>query len=107
MIDDFLERGLTESDAVSYVEEDIPEFNECSVCLGEHDEEIHAATVSVRGWFRDEVTKSFRIVPEVFVQPVGQELSSWRGFSQMRYTSAPAPTVANAESEARGRVVTP
>ena len=32
---------------------------ECPVCLGQHDEEIHAATVAVHRWFRAEVTKSF------------------------------------------------
>jgi hypothetical protein len=70
----FLEPGLLEANAVTYVEPyagDIAPFDECSiecsVCLGEHDEEIHAATLSVRGWFRDEVTKSFRIQPEVLV----------------------------------------
>ena len=38
--------------------------HECSVCLGEHEEDIHAATVSVHEWFRGEVTKSF-VVPLV------------------------------------------
>jgi hypothetical protein len=32
---------------------------ECTICLGEHDESIHAATVSVRQWFRSEVEKWF------------------------------------------------
>jgi hypothetical protein len=32
---------------------------ECRVCLGEHDEEIHSATLSVRGWFREQVLQSF------------------------------------------------
>ena len=27
----------------------------CRICLMEHDEEIHAATLSVREWLRDEV----------------------------------------------------
>jgi hypothetical protein len=27
----------------------------CRVCLVEHDEEIHAATLSIRDWFREEV----------------------------------------------------
>jgi len=27
----------------------------CRVCLLEHDEEIHAATLSVRDWLREEV----------------------------------------------------
>ncbi len=35
----------------------------CRVCLGEHDDEIHAATLSVRLWFRDEVTRSFQPRP--------------------------------------------
>ena len=88
MTDDFLECSL-ESNALAYIEpyvdeDDIPQFNECSICLGEHDEEIHAATLSVRGWFRDEVTKSFRIVPEVLVESAVQELAPWRGFSQKR-----------------------
>jgi len=29
---------------------------ECPVCLGQHDHDIHAATVSVRRWFREQVT---------------------------------------------------
>jgi hypothetical protein len=32
---------------------------ECQVCLGDHDEAIHAATVNVHSWFRGEVTKYF------------------------------------------------
>ncbi len=70
MSDNFLEPGLLEANTVTYVEpylSDLAPFNECSVCLGEHDDEIHAATLSVRSWFRDEVTKSFRIQPEVLV----------------------------------------
>ena len=35
---------------------------ECRVCLGQHEEQIHDATLSVRQWFRGEVTKSFNIV---------------------------------------------
>ena len=34
---------------------------ECPVCLGPHDEEIHSATLSVRQWFREEVTKGFAL----------------------------------------------
>ena len=30
---------------------------ECPVCLGQHEEEIHTATVRVHRWFRGEVTK--------------------------------------------------
>ena len=34
---------------------------ECRICLGPHDDEIHAATLSVRRWFREEVTKGFGV----------------------------------------------
>ena len=37
-------------------------FKECPVCLGQHEEQIHDATLSVRQWFRGEVTKSFDVV---------------------------------------------
>jgi hypothetical protein len=36
-------------------------MTECPVCLVEHDEEIHAATVRVRQWFRKQVTIGFRL----------------------------------------------
>lgn len=36
---------------------------ECPVCLGPHDDEIHAATLSVRRWFRGEVTRGFAAQP--------------------------------------------
>ena len=36
---------------------------ECRVCLGEHDEEIHSATLAVRAWYRSEVTKYLENVP--------------------------------------------
>jgi hypothetical protein len=36
----------------------------CKVCLVPHDEEIHAATLSVRDWFRDQVTQGFYDYPE-------------------------------------------
>lgn len=32
---------------------------DCRVCLGEHDEDIHAATVAVHAWFRGHVTRYF------------------------------------------------
>jgi hypothetical protein len=32
---------------------------DCPVCMGQHDDEIHAATIAVHRWFRAEVTKSF------------------------------------------------
>ena len=34
---------------------------ECRICLGPHDDEIHDATLSVRRWFRDEVTRGFGV----------------------------------------------
>lgn len=30
---------------------------DCKICMGEHDAEIHDATLSIRAWFRHEVTK--------------------------------------------------
>jgi hypothetical protein len=37
-------------------------FKECPVCLGQHEERIHEATLNVREWFRGEVTKGFDVV---------------------------------------------
>jgi hypothetical protein len=31
----------------------------CRVCLVQHDDEIHAATLSVRSWFHEQVTQGF------------------------------------------------
>jgi len=31
--------------------------NECRICFGQHDEAIHAATLSIREWHRGEVRK--------------------------------------------------
>ena len=36
----------------------------CAVCLVEHDEEIHAATLDVLGWFKDQVTQGFELYEE-------------------------------------------
>ena len=43
----------------------------CKICLVQHDDEIHAATLSVRNWFHEQVTQGFwedfedqRIPPE-------------------------------------------
>ena len=35
------------------------EFTGCEICLCAHDEEIHAATLAVHSWMRQEVTKWF------------------------------------------------
>jgi len=37
-------------------------FQECPVCFGQHEEQIHEATLSIRQWFRGEVTKGFDVV---------------------------------------------
>jgi hypothetical protein len=37
-------------------------FKECRICFGQHEEQIHDATLSVRQWFRGEVTKGFDVV---------------------------------------------
>ncbi|HEY2016843.1 MAG TPA: hypothetical protein VGH38_25235 [Bryobacteraceae bacterium] len=42
----------------------------CKVCLVQHDDEIHAATVSVHGWFHDQVTQGFYDDPEDQVELV-------------------------------------
>jgi hypothetical protein len=44
---------------------------ECKVCMMEHDEEIHDATLSVRHWFAWQVTKHF----EEFTAPVQTEVN--------------------------------
>ena len=31
---------------------------ECRICLGEHEEDIHTATVNVREWFHFQVVKN-------------------------------------------------
>ena len=41
---------------------------DCKVCLVEHDEEIHAATMSIREWLRSRVLRSFNddeALPEI------------------------------------------
>ncbi len=39
----------------------------CRICLVEHDEEIHAATISVHDWFHDQVTQGFHEEPEYWL----------------------------------------
>jgi hypothetical protein len=34
-------------------------MKDCNVCLVPHDEEIHAATLSVHSWFQKQVTQGF------------------------------------------------
>jgi len=33
----------------------------CRVCLGEHQDEVHAATLRVREWLRERVTRNFEM----------------------------------------------
>jgi len=35
----------------------VPALSECRVCLGTHDEEIHAATITIHQWLRHEVAR--------------------------------------------------
>lgn len=37
---------------------------DCRICCGPHDQEIHDASVSIRSWFRSEVTKNFDVSEE-------------------------------------------
>jgi hypothetical protein len=55
---------IPDADVISYrrTRTAASRFKECPVCLGQHEEQIHDATLSVRQWFRGEVTKSFNIV---------------------------------------------
>lgn len=41
------------------MKEKTPKVRDCKVCLIEHDEEIHAATLEVHTWFEFQVTKNF------------------------------------------------
>lgn len=46
----------------------------CKVCLMEHDEEIHAATLRVRAWFRAQVTKHWHDSADDPIMNEGNEL---------------------------------
>ncbi len=60
--------GLVDAEAVAHCQtvlaiplpdvqaDAFPEAGACPVCFGEHDDDIHSATLSVRRWFRDQVT---------------------------------------------------
>ena len=39
-------------------------MKDCTVCLVQHDDEIHAATLSVHSWFHQQVTQGFYDEPE-------------------------------------------
>jgi hypothetical protein len=44
---------------------DLDPTRECAICYAAHDEAIHEATVRVREWFRQKVTRSFAEAREV------------------------------------------
>ena len=47
-----------------------PEKGVCKVCMVAHDEEIHAVTMSIHGWFREQVILGlWEEVEEQAVQP--------------------------------------
>jgi hypothetical protein len=48
-----------------------PYVRPCKVCLLEHDEEIHAATLSVHNWFHEQVTQG--LYDDVEYIEVGEE----------------------------------
>jgi hypothetical protein len=50
---------------------------DCDVCLVPHDEEIHAATLSLREWFKYEVTKYFFEEEEVVEEVVEESNDEW------------------------------
>jgi hypothetical protein len=39
-------------------------MKDCKVCLVQHDDEIHAATINVRTWFHQQVTQGFYEEPQ-------------------------------------------
>jgi hypothetical protein len=45
---------------------------ECAVCCAVHDEETHRATLSIRTWFRRQVTHDFQGQPVYLPAPVVQ-----------------------------------
>jgi hypothetical protein len=47
---------------------------DCTVCLVEHDEEIHAATTRVHAWFRTQVTKHLHYAADDPMANEGNEL---------------------------------
>jgi hypothetical protein len=50
----------------------------CKACLAQHDEEIHAATNRVHGWFRAQVTKHLRDAEDDTMRSKAEELGSPR-----------------------------
>jgi hypothetical protein len=48
----------------------------CKVCLEQHDEEIHAATNRVHGWFRAQVTNHLHDAADDRMLSAGEELGA-------------------------------
>jgi len=46
-----------------YGDSEQPSLTECQICLGEHDDDIHTATLDVHAWFHYQVTKYFEEDP--------------------------------------------
>jgi hypothetical protein len=61
-------------------------MSECSVCLVEHDEATHAATVSIHGWLKRRLSRVLSAEPEVEPpppspppqQPIAIDPGRWR-----------------------------
>ena len=49
---------------------------DCKICLTPHDEEIHAATDRVLGWFRAQVTKHLHDEADEPMLSEGEELGA-------------------------------
>jgi hypothetical protein len=53
-----------------FPEKNLNNEKECPVCYAAHDEEIHDATLRIRGWFHNQVTRRLE-EEEFFAAPVG------------------------------------
>jgi hypothetical protein len=51
-------------------------IQDCKVCLAPHDEEIHAATDRVLGWFRAQVTEYLHDATDEPMPSEGEELGA-------------------------------
>jgi hypothetical protein len=47
----------------------------CKICLAQHDEQIHAATIRVHEWFRAKVTKHVNLSADDRMMSEGEELT--------------------------------
>ena len=57
-----------------------PAADDCSVCLGIHEDEIHIATKGIRGWFLQELERRMCRAPVLEVTYVKTESNGhWHG----------------------------